>query len=333
MMQAQQVEVSQAHLGAQAGRFIRRVIEIREMALLLVVILTAAVLTLASPHFLSVGNLMGTAIGMATDALIVVGMTIALVSGGFDLSVGSVLAASGIATVYTMTHGFPIWAAVVLGLLMGVMWGFVNGFFITKVGLNPLITTLGTMSMARGIDYVISKGEIMAGLPDSFMSLGQGKVLGIPNIVLIAVVIVIAGDLLLRKMTWLRMVYYVGGNEKAAWLAGIPVNRVKVFVYLLTGTLAALAGVLTVSRFASGLPTMGAGTELSVITAVIIGGASLAGGEGTVFGAVLGLALVAFVTDGLILLNVSVYWQQLIQGAILLAAVSFDVLTHRKGRA
>ncbi|MDK2992508.1 MAG: ribose transport system permease protein [Clostridiales bacterium] len=314
--------------------FWQRMMAIREMGLLLIIILLMIVLSLASPHFFTASNITTTLIGLATDGIIAVGMTIALVSGGFDLSVGSVLALSGVTTGALYIGGMNIWLATVLGLVISVGCGMVNGYFIGKIGINPMITTLSMMNIARGAAYVLTEGSplSLAQTPKAFTNLGGGTVLGIPVIVLIFIVIAVIGDYMMRHSAFIRQVFYVGSNSKAASLSGINVSKVKFLVFIIVAVLSGIAGILTLSRFNVATPSAGLGTEMRVMSAAIIGGASLSGGEGTVFGAVLGVILLALVNDGLVLLDVSVYWQDLISGIILLAAVTLDYINHTRRR-
>lgn len=308
---------------------LRRVVRLREFALIVMIILIGAALQLATGRFLTTANLNAIMLGFATSAIIVVGMTTALVSGGFDLSVGSVLAMGGVTTAVALRAGWSIPAAMALGVAAGAAAGFVNGTLITRVGINPFITTLGMMGIARGISLAITEGSPLAQLPPDFFVFGQGRTLDIPNLIIIALIIVIIGDVLMRRSAMFRQIYYVGGNEDAARLSGINVNRVKLGVYTLSGALAALAGVLAVSRFTVADPGAGTGEELRIIAACIIGGCSLKGGRGTVFGGLLGLIFVGFINNGLILLRVPVYYQQLSMGVVLLLAVGFDTVSQR----
>jgi ribose transport system permease protein len=223
----------------------------------------------------------------------------------------------------------PIGLAILAGVLAGVLAGMANGLLITKVHINPFITTLGMMSIARGAGYAITEGSPIARLPREFFKLGQGELLGISNLIILALVVMAIGDILMRRSAWFRQIYYVGGNEDAARLSGINVALVKMGVFTLSGMLAALAGVLSVSRFTVADPGSGMGYELQVIAACIIGGASLNGGKGTVFGALLGLVFVGFINNGMVQLRVPVYWQNLAMGVILLVAVGSDMLSQR----
>jgi ribose transport system permease protein len=312
-------------------QFFKKVFVIREISLLLIIIGFGIILSCLSPYFFSVANISTTAIGLASDGIIAIGMTVALVLGGFDLSVGSVMALSGVIAGALYLTGVNIWLAAFIALLGGMVCGLMNGYLIGKVKLNPFITTLGMMSIARGGSYVITQGAPLSisGMAKSFTFLGSGQVGGFPVMVLIFFLLALFMDFALRRSAPMRQVFYVGSSEKAAALSGINVSKVKMGVFFLTAFLSAIAGILTLSRFTVAQPNAGTGAELRAIAACVIGGASLNGGEGTILGAVLGVVLLALVNNALILLNVSVYWQDLITGIILISAVLIDFVTHR----
>ena len=274
---------------------------------------------------------MAVAIGLTSDAVIAAAMTAVLVTGGFDLSVGAVLALAGVVAGGRLHAGWGVAPAVATALSLGAAIGAANGLIITKVGINPLITTLGMMGITSGATLVVSGGEQVARFPSAFRFFGQGHVAGIPTPVVIAAAVIILGDFLLRRARWLRLVYYVGSNEEAAVLAGIPVERVKVLAYVACGVAAASAGILSAAYLGAAFPMAGKGAELRVISACVIGGCSLSGGEGSIIGSLLGVVLMALIGNGLVLLNVSLYWQDIVSGAILIAAVAIDVL-GRRGR-
>ncbi|WP_066645087.1 ABC transporter permease [Christensenella timonensis] len=309
-----------------------RLLDIRETMVLLIIIIISVLLSLASPFFLTADNLRTTAIGLSADGIIVIGMTIALISGGFDLSVGSMVGLSGAIVAAMFVSGINIWMGVIVAIVICGALGLVSGLFIGKVGINPFIITLAMMSIARGCAYVITSGSPISlkNASESFLSLGRGEVLGIPVMVIIFIAFVVVGDILLRKSSPLRKVFYTGSNEKAAILSGINTKRVKVLVYFSSALLAAFAGVLSLARFGVATPTSGDGTEMRVISAAIIGGTSLNGGEGSVFGAVLGIILLNIISNALVLLKISVYWQELISGLILLLAVTIDFINHKR---
>lgn len=309
--------------------FVLSLVRMREFALILMIICVAVGLELYTGRFATVRNINAISLGIATSAIIVFGMTAALVSGGFDLSVGSVFALGGITAASLMDHGYAIPLAILGGLAAGMVAGFINGLLITVAGINPFITTLGMLGIARGTSLALTSGLPIAGLPKEFLVYGQDKTLGIHNLILIALVIIFIGDILMRRFAPFRQLYYVGGNEEAARLSGINVNLVKLGVFTLSGTLAALAGVLSISRFSVADPGSGTGEELRIIAACIIGGCSLSGGKGTVIGGFLGLIFVGLINNAMILLRIEVYYQQLTMGAVLLLAVGFDTLSQR----
>jgi ribose transport system permease protein len=305
---------------------IRRLARQREFMIALVVAAVFLAMCFASPYFLSSGNLLALLLGLSVEAIIAVGMTNLMVAGGFDMSVGSVVAFTGAATALLLTADVPVALAVAVGLALGAAIGLFNGLVVSKVGINPFVTTLSSLSLFRGLTLILTKGRNIAGLPDAFNALGQTTVLGVQTPIIIAVVLILAGDQLLRRFRFFRQSYYIGSNERAARLSGIPVDRMKTLAYVFTGLLAGLAGVVMTARLGAASVTAGTGLELRVITAVIIGGASLQGGEGTVLGAFLGSLLMALITNALTLLGVDVYWQTFVIGATLLTAVVVDRL-------
>lgn len=310
----------------------KRLFQFREANLLSIIAVLFILLSLTTPGFLTAENLKTTLIGLVLDGIVAVGMTLVLVAAGVDLSVGSVLALSSVLVGYLAYNDINIWLASLIAIVVSLLTGFVNGFFISRVGLNPLIMTLGMMSVARGVAYVITEGAPISitGMNPSFLYFGQGEILGIPTIVIILLILVILGDILLRKTVYLRQVYYVGSNEKAAKLSGIHVKNIHLMVYTVSAVLAGLAGLLSLARFSVATPTAGMGAELRAIAACVIGGASLTGGVGTIVGSLLGVVLVGLVNNALVLMDVSVYWQQLVTGLVLIIAVTWDVISHRK---
>jgi len=302
----------------------------RELALIGIILATALVMSQLSPYFLSGGNLRSVLVGLVPGAIMAVGMAVLLASGGFDLSVAAVMALCGTIAAWLTVQGVPVPMAILLTLLLGLLIGSGNGALVTFLGINPLIATLGTMSIARGLALVITEGYNISSLPDSFTQLGEQGPLKLPWMVWITLALIILGDLALRRTRFLRQVYYIGGNERAARVSGIPVDGMRIFTYMLSGTLAALAGILLAARLSTAVPTAGAGLELTVIAAAVIGGASLAGGEGSVLGAVLGIAFLSIISNALTLLSVSIFWQIVVTGVVLIAAVSIDVLLRRR---
>jgi len=317
----------------------RRLGRFRELRILLVVLafgIGMEVYTIWQPgmdtEFLSGPTINTILLYLASYAIMACGMTVLLVSGGFDLSVGSVAAlASMVAAILMKGQAHLAWPlAFLIGLATGAAVGLANGLIVARLGINPFITTLGTMLIARGLTYIVSGGTGRSGFPDAFHYLGAGKFLGIQLPIVISLALVFVFDFLLRKSRFFRQNYYVGGNEQAAWLSGIAVNRIKVFNYCLSGTLAALAGLLFSARLNAAAPNFGDGDELKVITAVIVGGASLAGGRGTVLGAFLGCVLLAMIRPAITFLQIQDNWEKFIIGAILIGAVLVDRIGRRK---
>jgi len=308
----------------------RRVLKIREFMLLVIILIISIFFSLTSPYFATFSNWEAIAYGMMSDCIIAVGMTIVIVGGGFDLSVGAVLALCGILVAKMLNANFSMITSILVGgILLGGGIGLFNGVMVARLKINPFVVTLGMMSVARGIGFAITQGRPVVGLPPEFGFLGQGKVLGFPFAILLMILVVVIGDLLMRKSLLLRRVYYVGGNEEAARFSGLNVERIRIMTYVITGVLAGLSGVLITSRMFSATATAGMSTELRAIAAVVIGGGVLAGGKGTIFGAFLGTLLLGIITDALVLYNVSVYWQQVASGIILISVVTIDVLSRR----
>lgn len=310
-------------------RVLQAFVDIRELTLIVLIALIVIVMANINPYFFSFSNFRAVAVGMAPTAVIVIGMAILLASGGFDLSVGSVMALSSTVVAMLLLAGLSIPLAVKCGLLLGAVAGVANGLLVTGLGINPLIATLGTMSIARGIALVLTEGFSVSSLPQGFAWIGKAELGGFPVIVLFTLALVVVFDLAVRHTRFFRQVYFIGANEKAALLSGIHVTRVRIIAYALTGVLAALAGVLLASRLMSGTPTAGNGIELQVLAAAVIGGASLRGGEGTILGAFLGVVFVALINNAMTMLAVSIYWQMIVIGTVLVAAVALDMLIRR----
>ncbi len=306
--------------------------DFRELNLLLIIAVVSIVMSFASPYFLTWGNIEAMLLSFSTEGIVVIGMTIMLIVGGIDISVGSVMCLAMVIPGQLFLMGWDPWTASLVGLLSAVIIGMLIGFFVTKVGLNHFIITLAFMGIVRGASLVVTKGTPLSlySLPDSFKFIGQGKILGIPFVIILFFIIVIICDFMLRKSTVLRKVFYTGSNEKAAMFSGINTKRVKFWVSVLCSSLTGLAGIIFMARFGAATPTFGLGLEMTAISGAVIGGASLNGGKGTVLGSILGISLLAIVTGSMILLDVNVYWQDLIKGMILVGAISIDSLSQMR---
>ncbi|TWD87429.1 monosaccharide ABC transporter membrane protein (CUT2 family) [Variovorax beijingensis] len=304
----------------------------REMGLLLIIAAMCVAMSFASPYFLTWDNVRAMLLSFSIEGIVVVGMTILLIVGGIDLSVGSVVCFAMVVTGKLFLMGVDPWIASLVAIGASGLVGAMIGGCVTRIGLNHFIASLAFMVIVRGLCLALTQGtpQSLFSLPAEFKFIGQGTLLGVPAVILIFVAIVVVSDFVLRRSTLLRRVFYTGSNEKAALYSGIRVGRVKFWVTVLCSASAGLAGVIYTARFGAATPTFGVGMELNVIAAAVIGGASLKGGSGTVLGAVLGLALLSVVTSSLILLDVSPYWQDVIKGLILLAAVTIDHLLNTR---
>ncbi len=292
-------------------------------------LLMVALFSILSPYFLSIGNFLDILLAVVVIGIISIGMTMVIVSGGLDLSVGAVVALVGV-VIAQMEPVTGITVAVILGLLVGVAFGLLNGLAVTLFGINPLITTLATLSLARGLAFVLSGGLTQPVVSESFGFWGRGFVLRIvPVPVVILLVLLVIGHLVFRYSTFGRALYAIGGNMRASRLAGIGVPRIQRWVYLICGVGAALGGVLLTSELGAGAPQAATGLELSVIAAVILGGTNLSGGKGTIPGTFLGVLIMGTLNNGLVLLNISAYYQGVARGIVLLLSVAMDQLRLR----
>lgn len=310
------------------------------IALLLMVI----AMSLLSESFLTADNGLNILRQISVNLCLSIGMTLIILSGGIDLSVGAILALSGAVAAGVLKNGiaipafdvllqFTVPGAIAAGILTGLLLGWFNGTVITRFRLPPFVATLGMFSIARGLTMLWTGGFPITGLGATFGFIGTGLVLGVPMPVWIGAGLVAVFVVLTRKTRFGRYLYAVGGNERAALLTGLRVNRVKVWVYTLGGGLAGVAGLLVTARLDSAQPNAGLGYELDSIAAVVIGGTSLSGGRGTIMGTVLGCLIIGVLNNGLFLLNVSPFWQQVIKGFVILAAVAIDKANPKAGNA
>jgi ribose/xylose/arabinose/galactoside ABC-type transport system permease subunit len=292
------------------------------IALLVLII----VMTIASPSFLNVTNIFNILKQNAVYGVLAVGMTFVIVTGGIDLSVGSIVAITACFATKLAQDGttLPVGVAMLVGLLVGLACGVFSGFFIAYTGVPAFIATLATQQIARGIVYVFTDGRPITGVSDSYKYIGSAAWGVVPVMVVIYALFLVAGTFLLKYSKYGRHVYAVGGNKRAALVSGINVKRTEFLVYVICGICAAVGGLMLSSRVQTGQPAGGEGYEMEAITAAVIGGASLSGGKGTIFGSFIGLLVVAILTNGLDLLNVSSYYQEIIKGVIILLAVLAD---------
>ena len=302
----------------------------RQLGTLAGLLTLCLVLWAATPHFLTVSNLLNVLEQTALNAVVAVGMTFVIISGGIDLSVGSVLALAGICLALALEAGVPAPAAIAIALVVGGACGLANGLLITLGRLPPFIATLGMMSVARGIALMLAEGRPISGFGEGFRAIATGRVLAIPAPVVITIVIYAVAHFVLTGTVFGRTTYAIGGNEEAARLSGVQVRFHKTAVYAVAGVTSAAAAVVLTARLNSAQPTAGTMYELDAIAATVIGGSSLLGGEGTVTGTLIGALIMGVLRNGLNLLNVSSFLQQVVIGVVIIGAVLVDMALKRR---
>lgn len=288
------------------------------------------VLSVATPNFLELSNLTNIVLQSAVIGIAAVGMTFVIMTAGIDLSVGSTVALSGMVAAIAMQQGATGVAGIAVALGVGALVGAFNGFAVTVIGITPFVATLATLAMGRGLTLAASDGQTVFGFPGSYVFLGQGSILGITFPVFLTLFVFLVGYLILGRSVFGHQVYAVGGNNEAARLAGIPVRRVTFLVYVIAGVCAGISAIVLTARLDSALPSNAVSLELDVIAAVVIGGTSLFGGRGSMFGTLVGVLLIGTLRNGLTLLNVDPFWVQFIQGAVIFLAVAIDALNRRR---
>ena len=301
----------------------------RQLSTFAGLLLLCGLLWVLTPHFLTVSNLLNVAEQTAINAVIAVGMTFVIISAGIDLSVGSIVALSGVVLASALQAKWPAPLAMLAGLAVGVGCGIVNGLLITRGRLPPFIATLGLMSVARGAALVYTDGRPISGFEASFRWLSTGRFLEIPAPVLVTVLVYVAFHVVLTRTRFGRYVYAIGGNEEATRLSGVSVRFHKTMVYALAGGLSALAAVLLTARLNSAQPIAGMMYELDAIAATVIGGTSLLGGEGSLGGTLIGALIMGVLRNGLNLLGVSSFLQQIVIGVVIIGAVLIDSTLKR----
>ncbi|MEW6129945.1 MAG: ABC transporter permease [Acidobacteriota bacterium] len=289
------------------------------------------VIAVLEPKFVSAGNLAGVARQTAVITIMAIGMTVVMVSGGIDLSVGSMMALTAVIGAIAMVAGAPVLLGILVCIAAGAMFGLVNGAAVAMLKIPPFIVTLGAMGIYRGIALLVTDGKAVVGLPNDFGYLAEGNLFGVmPIPLLIVLVVALAIHFLLNNTQAGRYSYAIGSNSEAARYAGVRVSRYQVMFYVILGALAGLAGAIESARLVTGQPTAGEGYELRVIAAVVIGGGSLSGGQGTVIGTIIGSLIMGVLANGANLLGISSFTQQVIIGAVIVLAVTFDEFQRRR---
>jgi ribose transport system permease protein len=295
----------------------------REFAALLGLLIVYIIFCFISKDFFSLYNTMNIVRQASINAILAVGMTFVIISGGIDLSVGSMVSLTGtLAAASMVTLGLPGWAGIFIGLVVGGLIGLINGMVITKAKVPPIIATLAMMSIAAGAALAFTGGYPVSGLPASFAWIGRGYLGVVPMPVLIVLLVYGIGHVILKETRFGAYVFGLGGNEEATRLAGLNVNKLKIWVYVISGITAAVSGLILASRLNSGQPLAGTGLELNAIAAVVIGGASVTGGEGGVIGSLIGALIMSVLSNGLDLLNIGTFYQMIFTGIILILAVA-----------
>ena len=324
--------VTKSNNSINQKNIILKIFRARETGVFGAMILIAIIMSIASPYFLSALNIFNVLRSMSTIAIMAIGMTMVIITAGIDLSVGSLLAVTGMFTARLMYHGFNPYLSLLMGFILGFALGLTNGLIISKFKVTPFITTLGMLSIARGLTYLLStgvKGTVSSNIPmtnEVVNFIGAGYIGPVPFPVVLMAILVIVFTLFLKHTVLGRQIYAVGSNEDAARLSGVNVNMIKIFVYTMTGGLCALAGIITSGLLYTAATNYGEGDELNVIAAVVIGGASLMGGEGTVLGAAIGAAIMALLRNAFVLLHFPIYMQTISIGVVIILAVGIDQL-------
>lgn len=305
----------------------------------LFVVLLSLYFAVAAPKFLTLDNLLNVLRQISINTIVALGMTFVIITAGIDLSVGSIVALSAVICTGVMKKGITVFGhtllappsvgvgvllGMLIGLLLGAFLGLVNGFFITKFAMPPFVVTLAMMTIARGLAFIYTEGFPISELPNVFVYLGAGYLGPFPLPVIIMLLLALLMHYILTRTAFGRYVFAIGGNEEAARLSGIDINKVKLVVYTLSGFLAALAGIILAARLGSGDPKTGYMYELNAIAAVVLGGTSLSGGKGNIAGTFIGALLIGIIDNGLVLMRVSTFYQYVVKGAIILAAVLLD---------
>ncbi len=302
----------------------------REVPIMALVVVLSLLLTIASPYFMTYANIRATFIGLSIEVILMIGVSLSMIGGGVDISVGSVLGLGSACVGVLMSAGLNPWVACLATVAVTTGVGAANGCLITRLKIPAMIVTLGTFNVARGAAYVLTQGVPATGFPDSFGLIGQGSVGRLPISVIIAAVLLLLATLALRHVTFFHQLYFIGNNPTAARLSGIDVDRVTLAVYSISGFLAGVAGIIMASRLGCAQPSFGEGFEFRVITAALIGGISLSGGKGRLQGAAVGALFMALVNNAMILVDISIFWQKVAVGSLLLLAVIIDRLVYGK---
>ena len=310
---------------SKGSGYLKKILNKQEFSVFILIIIMGLFAWTVSPSFLSWGNLASILRAMSFMSIVALGMTFVFIAGELDLSIGSVVAFSGmIMGDLVLNRGVSTGVAITCGILTGLICGLITGFITVQFNIPAMIGSLGTQFIIRGIVFVYTSGNPISPLPKGIETLGLGNIAGIPTPTVVLLVLSIIFAFLLHKTTYGRKIYAIGGNKDTAWLCGINVKMTRISAYCLTGIMAGVAGVLLTSRLSSAQPNSGTGWEMNVIASVVVGGTSTSGGVGTIAGTVLGSILIGMLQNVLVMLKVSAYWQNIVIGTIILISVIFD---------
>lgn len=323
-------EAKQNAGGATVLSKVGSILQKREVSLAILLLVFGLCLSLATPNFLRVDNFRVLLQGMSTDMMIAIPMCIALIGGNIDFSGGSALCLNAAICATMLKLGLPVPLAILIGLTSGFVLGALNGVIVNKLGLTPLVATMGTWMAYRGLALVLLGGGTLSSFPEEYLALGRINVLGIPITIIYMLIVVVAGVLLLKYSRFFHNAYYIGSNKSSAKLAGINVERFNVIIYAITGAVAAFAGIILTARLGSCSQNAGESLEFRNVVALLVGGVSMDGGVGSVLGAVLGVILMQLVTNAITLLYLPSSYTKVINGCILILAVGLDVLMKRR---
>ena len=315
----------------------QKYLQMREVNVFSALIVIVILMSVLSPYFLTQNNIFNVLRGMSTIGIMAIGQTMVIITGGIDLSVGSLMAVSSMLTARLITvNDENAFIALLCGLSFGLLLGTISGLIITRFKINPFITTLGMLSIGRGLTYLFAtgvKGTVASNITmenESIVFLGNGYLGKVPFSVILLLLLVILATIFLKRTVLGRYIYAIGSNERSARLSGVPVNKVRIFVYAISGFFCALAGIIVVGRLSTAATNIGIGNELDVIAAVVIGGASLQGGEGTVAGAIIGATIMAIVRNAFVLLHIPNHFQTITIGIVIILAVGIDQILKQK---
>lgn len=303
---------------------------LKRFSTVILLLIVVVFFSVGTDSFLAAKNMINILRQVAVLSILTCGMTYVIISGGMDLTVGSMLGLTGVICAKLLTQAqLPAAAAIILTVLIATVFGTITGILIVKLEVPAIVITLGMMTVARGLAYIISSGLPIYDIPENVVAIGQGYIGIIPIPVIIMLIIVVIAAFILNKSYIGRYVYAIGGNEEATRLAGVSVEKMKIGLYSASAFLAGIAGVILMARVSSGAPASGTGMEMDVVTAVVIGGVSINGGKGKMSGAFIGALLIGVLSNGLTIMNIGEYYQQVVKGAVLILAVAFDTFSNK----